>query len=109
MSNPKFTPGPWEALPSHIRLTGETSRTKFSDGRWVINPVDDYERVPLAEVDQGDDLYPPARKQAEYNAKLIAQSPMMYAFIHRLIDDSQLDIGWREEAEKLLAECRGET
>lgn len=45
---------------------------------------------------------------AHANANLFAQSPAMYEFIHRLIDNSMLDIGWREEAEELLAAARGE-
>lgn len=90
MSEAKFTPGPWS-----IRRAGP---------HWN-NP-----ELCNIEINYGTDTECVCDTVYEMeDARLIAKSPAMYEFIHRLIDDSQLDIGWREEAEKLLAECRGET
>jgi hypothetical protein len=94
MSDPKFTPGPW--IVDHGGTLGHIK--SVVEGEFWTPTVAKYETLAIISDE--------AKKA---NANLIAKSPNMYDFIHRLIDDSQLDIGWREEAEKLLAECRGET
>lgn len=93
------------------------SEAKFTDERWwmefdadihiTTDGRDKQGKVPIADIQVGFDE--PFESEQFANAMLIARSRDMYKFIHRLIDDSQLDLGWREEAEKLLAECRGET
>ena len=86
MSKLKATPGPWFACPSRVRLNGHTGLAKHLDGRWVINPVNDFERAPLAEVDCGDDECPETRKHAEHDAHLIAAAPELYEALEILID-----------------------
>lgn len=86
MSELKATKGPWVALPIKTRLTGMANQPLFDDGRWVIFPKYDTERLPLAEVDHGDDQYEPARKQAEHDAHLIAAAPELAHHATSLID-----------------------
>ncbi len=78
MSELKATPGPYFACPTRVRLNGHTGLAKHLDGRWIINPVDDYERLPMAEVDCGDDECANTRKQAEYDAYFLAASWDLY-------------------------------
>lgn len=44
------------------------------------------------------------KRRFRSSAKIIA--PQMAEFIQRLIDDSQLELGWREEAETLMAQLK---
>ena len=101
MSELKATPGPW--------VVGESAFGDFPycvDTGYGCEPTGMPNEIAPICSDRHDDEW---GSEAEANAHLIAQSPTMYDFIRRLIDDSQLDIGWREEAEELLAKARGES
>lgn len=118
MGELKATPGPWVALAIKTRLTGMASQPLFDDGRWVIFPKDDTERLPLAEVDHGDDQYEPARKQAEHDAHLIAAAPELYEALEDMLAESfgaEKSCGHdftcicpEEKARAALAKARGE-
>ena len=93
MNELKATPGRWRIeLDADLHISTEAREAAG--------------KVAIADIQI--DFNEPFETEQFANAVLIAHSPMMYDFIRRLIDDSQLDIGWREEAEKLLAECRDE-
>ncbi len=67
----KATPGPWVAVPSTNRWHGD-DKPIFPEGLWAILPADDYERIPLADVDRADDHHEPTRKHAQDDAEYIA-------------------------------------
>lgn len=91
MKNEKWTPGPWQASTD-------------MPGEWVVWRGVPAEAV-LAEIYSDDMGF---EHNAEANAQLIAASPKMADFIQRLIDDGMLELGWREEAEEIMAKARGE-
>lgn len=78
MSEPRFTRGPWVAIPQFVRLTLGAHQPIFKDGLWGVLPEDDVERLPIATVDCGDDHHEPTRANAEYDARLIAASPDLF-------------------------------
>lgn len=65
------TPGPWEALPSHVRWS-HFDRPVFREGLWYINPSGNHERVPMVTVDRADDHHEPTRQRAKADAEFIA-------------------------------------
>lgn len=81
----KLTRGPWVAFPSNVRLTGDARAPIFNDGRWVILPEVNVERLPIAVVDYGDDHDEETRKSAEGHARLIAAAPDLLAACELLL------------------------
>ena len=94
MSELKATPGPW--------FVYSDDEVRQVNGSIVVVP-------DSGEFSEGvyEDLVD-GRLRRKANAHLIAAAPELYEFINRLIDDSMLDIGWREEAESVIAKARGE-
>lgn len=108
----KATPGPWVAVACNVRHSGGARRPIFDDGRWMILPESDMERLPLAEVDSGDDHHEPTRKQAEHDAHLIAAAPDLYEALEMVLEMLDMD-GFGKDAaidvaHAALAKARGE-
>jgi hypothetical protein len=65
----KATAGEWIAIPSKIRWHGH--KPIFADGLWHIHPEPDPERLPICEVDRGDDHDDSTRQHAQIEAEFI--------------------------------------
>lgn len=74
MSEPKFRPGPYVAVED-------------IEGRWFVHACDlpEDRRVPLAVVDHSRDGYAPAKARSEFDAKLFAAAPDLYAALELAI------------------------
>lgn len=96
MNKPKFTEGPWCALPEevdkpYIRIRGTIPGSRYKIAN-VVTPV--YEGVHEREAEE-----------TRANARLIKMAPTMYRFL----DDISNGRGVDYPIEQLLSEVRGET
>jgi len=89
--------------------------TKFTPGPWVIRNWggDDWpdNRVSIASTDNSEALFINARyaNNVEANAHLIAASPDLYAMLHALRFNMEVDVfEYFTEIDELLAKARGE-
>lgn len=95
----------------HVLDAGEP---RYNEGLWAVLPLDDQERLPIATADHADDAYPPARKQAEYDAHLIAAAPELYEALAECLERGGTTRGeWMPDstyakARAALAKARGE-
>ncbi|RQR97029.1 MULTISPECIES: hypothetical protein [unclassified Burkholderia] len=113
MSEPKFTPGPWVAIPQFIRLTSGAHQPIFKDGLWGVLPEADVERLPIATVDCGDDHHAPTRAGAEFDAHLIAAAPELFEACQMMLVCMSL-ANWEgdfaaEKARAAIAKALGES
>ena len=67
-----WTKEPWVAVPINGKSEYTFAAAKSnSDGRWVLMPEWNIERLPLAVIDRADDQYPPERTRAGADAARI--------------------------------------
>lgn len=96
MSDCKWTAGPWL-----MDTNDESTSIKDEKGKFIVAGEYDGYMTPF------DCRHNPEESVA--NARLISAAPIMAEFIMRLIDNSQLELGLREEAKAIIAKARGET
>lgn len=114
MSELKATPGPWVALKCNSRYQTGAMPPLFEDGRWAVYKYDEANRIPIAEVDMGDDYHEPTRHSTRHDAHLIAAAPDMYQELLEIRDwmgsynvtgkyDAEID-----RIDNVLSKARGE-
>lgn len=102
MSEVKFTQGPWRVERTHEDRY--CSRTGVKERGWVWHWVKGGEKNVVAVLDTG--LTEDDRQLAD--ARLIAQSPAMYALLEKLLKGANLSDSQACEVIDLLAKARGE-
>ena len=86
MSEPNFTPGPWE-FDVELRWVNQPGEQEVH-GAWNVYPVDDCDHI-IATVNH---VYPD-RNTCRCNARLLAAAPDLYAALEECAESLELALG----------------